>query len=107
MAQADIGGGDTGTFYEEQGRSTLAPANKEVIKKHYKKGDWNSYEIKAVGAQVELRINGHVTARYKEKDKSVPRQGLIALQLQAGPPMTIYFKDMEILDLKKRPRAAK
>ena len=45
--QADIGGGDTGTFYEEQGRGTLAATNKDQVKKLLKPEDWNTYEIEA------------------------------------------------------------
>jgi hypothetical protein len=99
--QADIGGGDTGTFYEEKGRGTLAAADRKKIKSALKKGDWNSYEIKVARRTVELKINGQVTARYTEKeDVKVPRSGLIALQLQAGPGMEIAFKDIEIRELK-------
>jgi len=98
--QADIGGGDTGTFYEEKGRGTLAPADGEVIKRHYQQEEWNTYEIQAIGDNVELKINGHVTARYTEKDPNVPRSGLVALQLQAGAGMTIFFKDIEIHEIK-------
>ncbi len=98
--QADIGGGDTGTFYEEKGRSTLAPADREVIERHYREGEWNTYEIKAIGDSLELKINGHVTARYTEKNPKIPRSGLVALQLQAGTGMTIFFKDIEIHEIK-------
>lgn len=96
--QADIGGGDTGTFYEEKGRSTLAKADAEVIKRHLKKGEWNAYEIHAIGDKVEVKINGHTTARYTEKEpeSKIPRSGFIALQLQAGASMEIAFKDIEI-----------
>ena len=98
--QADIGGGDTGTFYEEKGRGTLAAADRAVIAGHYREHEWNTYEIKTVGDSVELKINGHVTARYTEKQPDVPRSGLIALQLQAGAEMTIFFKDIEIQEIK-------
>ena len=58
-------------------------------------------EIKVARRTVELKINGQVTARYTEKeDVKVPRSGLIALQLQAGPGMEIAFKDIEIRELK-------
>jgi hypothetical protein len=99
--QADIGGGDTGTFYEEQGRGTLAPADAEVIARHYREGEWNTYEIKAIGDNVELKINDHVTARYTEKNPDIPRSGSVALQLQAGAIMTIYFKNIELQEIKR------
>lgn len=98
--QADIGGGDLGTFYEEKGRGTLVRSDYQKLKPFIKKNGWNTYEIRAHGNKFELRVNGQVTARYTEKSKDMPRTGLIALQLQAGPPMEIYFKDIEIREIK-------
>ncbi len=98
--QADIGGGDLGTFYEEKGRGTLAKSDFEKLKPFVKKGDWNIYEIRATGNRFELRVNDHVTARYTETAAEAPRSGLIALQLQAGAGMKIFFKDIEIREIK-------
>lgn len=96
--QADIGSGDTGTFYEEKGRSTLAAADAEVVRRHYKPGKWNQYEISAIGDDVVVKVNGHVTARYTETEPAskIPRAGFVALQLQAGVGMEIAFKDISI-----------
>jgi len=94
--QADIGGGDTGTFYEEKGRGTLVRSDLAALKPFFKEGDWNGYEIRAVGDEVVVKINGHVTARYTEKDPKIPRAGFVALQLQGGGGMEISFKDIEI-----------
>ena len=43
-----------------------------------------------------IKLNGHETSRYTEKDAKVPRSGFVALQLQAGGPMRIEFKDIAI-----------
>lgn len=94
--QADIGGGDTGTFYEEQGRGTLAATNKEQVKKLLKPGDWNTYEIEAKGNQFVVRLNGQTTSNYQETRQPCPKTGRIALQLQAGPAMKIEFRDLQI-----------
>ena len=98
--QADIGGGDLGTFYEEKGRGTLVKSDFKKLKPFIKKGDWNTYEIRATGNRFELRVNDHVTARYTETAAEAPRSGLIALQLQAGAGMKIFFKDIEIREIK-------
>lgn len=98
--QADIGGGDLGTFYEEKGRGTLAKSDIKKLEPFIKKNDWNTYEIRAKDDEVELKVNGHVTARYTEKEAKVPRSDLIALQLQAGSGMEIAFKDIEIRELR-------
>jgi hypothetical protein len=98
--QADIGGGDLGTFSEEQGRGTLAKSDFEKLKPFISRDDWNTYEIKAIGERFDLQVNGRVTARYSEEEIETPRSGLIALQLQAGAGMEIYFKDIEIREIK-------
>lgn len=51
--------GDTGTFYEEQGRGTLVKSDFKKLKPFIKKGDWNTYEIRATGNRFELTVNGH------------------------------------------------
>ena len=94
--QADIGGGDTGTFYEEQGRGTLAATNKDQVKKLLKPEDWNTYEIEAKGNKFVVRLNGQATSSYQETGQPCPKTGRIALQLQAGPAMKIEFRDLQI-----------
>ena len=97
--QADIGGGDTGTFYEEKGRGTLVAAKPSIIAASYRKDDWNAYEIKMLGDTGEIRLNGQLASRFTETDPRTPRTGVIALQLQAGSGMEIAFKEIEILEL--------
>lgn len=94
--QADIGGGDTGTFYEEQGRGNLAVADAEKVRRLLKPNDWNEYTIRAVGNQFVVQLNGEVTATYRETQRSCPETGCIALQLQAGPAMKIEFRDLKL-----------
>ena len=94
--QADIGGGDTGTFYEEQGRGTLAGPNMDQVKKLLKPGDWNTYEVEAKGNKFVVRLNGQTTSTYQETRQPCPKTGRIALQLQAGPAMKIEFRELQI-----------
>ncbi len=98
--QADIGGGDTGTFYEEKGRGTLVPADQAVVKTVNRPNDWNTYTITMIGKTGEIKLNGQVTARYIESREQAPTSGVIALQLQAGSGMEIAFKDIKIHELK-------
>ena len=97
--QADIGGGDTGTFYEEQGRGTLAATNKDQVKKLLKPEDWNTYEIEAKGNEFIVRLIGEATSIYEETRQPCPKTGRIALQLQAGPAMKIEFRDLQIRNI--------
>ena len=98
--QADIDhGGSMGEFYEEKGRGVLVRANAEVLKRFVKKDGWNNFEIRMIGDEGVIKVNGHITSRYKEKKKQIPRSGFIALQLQAGGGMEIAFKDIEIREI--------
>ena len=102
--QADIdNSGSTGEFYEEKGRSTLVRADPEVVRKHFRKGDWNELQIRMVGDQGVIQVNQHETSRYTEKDPDIPRTGLIALQLQAGDGMEIHFKNIQIREIDQQP----
>jgi len=97
--QADIDdGGSMGEFYEEKGRSVLARADRNVVKNHVKRGDWNTFKIRMVGNEGVIKVNGHVASRYVEKDPKIPRSGFVALQLQTGA-MEIAFKDIEIREI--------
>lgn len=97
--QADIGGGDTGTFYEEQGRGNLAVGDAEKVRRQFKRNDWNSYTIRAVGNQFVIKLNGEVTSTYQETQRPCPATGCIALQLQAGPAMKIEFRDLRLIKI--------
>lgn len=99
--QADIGGRDLGTFYEEKGRGTLALSKFDALKPHLNPDGWNTYQIHAVKGNFKLTVNGITTATYSESSISPPLTGKIALQLQAGAPMKAKFKDVEIFEFNK------
>jgi hypothetical protein len=57
--QADIGAGFSGCLYDESRRNRmLAMADTNLVARVEKPGDWNRYEITAVGNQVTLTLNG-------------------------------------------------
>ena len=63
--------------------------------------EWNEYVITARGNRLTHVINGLTTVDVTDDEagKSA-RSGLIALQLHAGPPMLVQFKDIQLKDLK-------
>ncbi|MGE3803705.1 MAG: family 16 glycoside hydrolase [Gemmataceae bacterium] len=72
------------------------------IQKKIKPNDWNTYEVTAKGYHFIHKINGVVTAECTDEDKKMRRDsGLLALQLHAGPPMTVQFRNIKIKHLKK------
>jgi hypothetical protein len=119
QADIDRGGRFTGALYDERGRGMLAErAQKTVIGPNGKKDstsfgdsselfanisrdDWNEYHIIARGPHIILQINGKVTAEVVDHDKAnQDLSGVLALQLHAGPPMTVQFKDIQLKRLK-------
>jgi hypothetical protein len=122
--QADIVDSDpdkfSGILYEERGRGILAERGQKVVideagkkqvtgslgeaqelAKAVKNHEWNDYEIIARGNHLVHKINGVTTVDVtdSQKDKSA-REGILALQIHAGPFMTVQFKDIRLQVLK-------
>ena len=125
--QADFEAGTTysGILYEERMRGILAkrgektviktdPAGggkfkievvgslgkSEDIQAAIKDRDWNEYVVIAKGNHLQHFINGHQTVDVIDEDEPHrASSGILALQLHAGDPMTVQFKDMRIKEL--------
>ena len=122
--QGDFESGTTysGILYEEKGRGILAQRGQKTnvttngekhkvsvvgslgdtkdIQNVIKKEQWNDYKIIARGYELTHVINGRVTVQVTDQDKKHREEiGILALQLHAGPPMEVQFKDIQIKDL--------
>jgi hypothetical protein len=89
--QADIGAGWWGKLYEENGRGLLWDKSGEP---YVKPGEWNSYEVSAVGSRIRTLINGHLSVDLE--DRAGPRRGITALQIHSGGPTEVRFKDLKL-----------
>jgi len=99
--QADIAEGRWGQLYDEARRNrVLADPKPEDLKKALKVGDWNAYEVTAVGPRITLSINGVRMVDYTEGDKDIPREGVIATQVHSGDPMEVRFRNIRIKPVK-------
>ena len=115
--QGDFEAGETfsGILYEERGRGILCNRGQKTaldregkktetqvtdsaqLQAAIKKEDWNEYEISASGGHLIHKINGRVTAECDDQQTGARAEsGLLALQLHAGPPMTVQFKDIRL-----------
>jgi len=116
--QGDFEAGDTysGILYEERGRGILAQRGQKTeitsdgkvevvgslgdtkeIQAAIKKEDWNDYVIIARGNQLKHIINGRATAEVTDNQPAKgATSGILALQLHAGPAMTVQFKNIRI-----------
>jgi len=62
-----------------------------------KKGDWNKYRIVAEGFRFEHYVNGQKMCELIDDDVTKRRSsGLLALQVHAGPPMKVYFRNIKL-----------
>ena len=90
--QADVGKGWWGKLYGENFHNRVLADNKsgeQVVKPN----EWNTYEVVAVGTRILTAINGHPCADYDAPD--VPKSGLFGLQIHAGGPTEVRFRDFE------------
>jgi hypothetical protein len=86
--QADVGAGVWGKLYHEHGRGKLDWNNRAA--KAVKPGEWNRYEILAVGDRIWTAINGTICVAVR--DPKGERTGQIALQIHGGPPQTVHYR---------------
>jgi type 1 glutamine amidotransferase len=122
--QADFEAGTTysGILYEEGGRAILAQRGQkavikadatnrdkpqievvgsvgesDLIQSAIKRADWNEYAIIALGNRLIHKINGLVTVDVTDEHaEQRSASGVLALQLHAGDPMTVQFKNIRL-----------
>jgi hypothetical protein len=119
--QADFEAGKTysGILYEERGRGILAKrgektvvkadptdpnkakvevtgsvGNSDEIQASIKQDDWNEYRIVAKGNRLQHFVNGKQTVDVTDEHAKAAQEGVVALQIHSGPPMTVQFKDI-------------
>ncbi len=86
--QADVGAGVWGKLYHEHGRGKLDWNDKGAAA--VKRGEWNQYEILAVGRRIWTAINGKLCVAYEDSDGEL--SGRIAFQIHGGQPQTVSYR---------------
>ena len=103
-----------GMLYEEKGRRILSHTGEKVVVdpkgdrwivgrfevKEFAPDEWHEYRILVEGNRHRHWIDGHPTADlidFDEKGRAL--DGVLAMQVHKGPPMTIEFKEMFIKHL--------
>ena len=122
--QADMDGENqyTGILYDERGRGILAQRGQKTavgedhhpklveqfgdsneLAKAVKKHDWNEYHIIARGNRLVQKINGRLMIDVTDNDSASRRmEGILALQIHAGPPMKVQFRNIRLKELAKQ-----
>ena len=119
QADFDAVGDWTGSLYEERGRGVLAKRGSRVmideqgglqvlgettpeadILAAVNTEDWNDYYIVAEGNHLVQMVNRLVAIDVIDNQREkAAKSGLLALQLHAGPPMLVQFKDIRLREL--------
>lgn len=118
QADFEVGKSYSGILYEERGRGILAQRGQKVvihegdnpknpklevtgevgksdeIQAAIKPADWNEYVIIAKGGHLQHFINGKQTIDVTDETAVGAKTGVIGLQLHAGQPMTVQFKNI-------------
>ena len=89
---------ETGELYETGGRAWVNKPSKEAIaQRKYETGRWTDLELRAVGRDVTVKINGVVCSELKN-DKGRTK-GYFGLQLHGRKEMKVKYKDIRIQEL--------
>ena len=94
--------GEKATWGEDgkkQVTGTLIDA--EEFKKLFKLDDWNDVVIIAKGNRIQHYLNNRLILDFTDNDPQLAlREGILALQLHAGKPLWVEFKDIRIRQIK-------
>lgn len=116
QAEVENTPGKVGFLYHEKGRAYLCNVgdkveigedgkpkvvgklgDKAAIGATYKKSDWNDYIIIGKGNHLVHYLNGFQTIDVTDNDpKGGALAGILALQIHAGPPMVVEFKNVRL-----------
>jgi len=116
QAEVENTPGKVGFLYHEKGRAYLCNVGDKVeitesgekkvvgklgekaaIGETYKKSDWNDYVIIAQGNHIRHYLNGIQTIDLVDNDpKGSAASGILALQIHAGAPMVVEFKNVRL-----------
>jgi hypothetical protein len=116
--QADLEDGPNwvGGIYEQGGRGVLTRrsvsllangpnsdydvlADPATMKEIGRGPGWHTYRIRAEGRQIKLWVDGTLTCELDDRTEQAALEGLFALQLHQGPPMTVRYRNIRVLRL--------
>ena len=88
--------GERATF-DNAGSRTVTPLAGVPQPPHFRLEDWHEYILTCRGTTISLEVDGRPVAEVIDDDpKERELEGILALQLHSGPPMTVQFKDIRL-----------
>ncbi len=90
--------GDHATWDAKKKKTVLGTLiTAEEFEKLFKLDDWNDVVINAKGNHIQHYMNGRLILDFTDNDPNLALlDGILALQLHAGKPMWVEFKDVRI-----------
>jgi 3-keto-disaccharide hydrolase len=89
--------------WEKEGKKLLKSdlIDQAGFEKLFKLDDWNDAIIVAKGNHIQHYLNGTLVIDFTDNDPMLAlREGILALQLHAGKPMWVEFKNIRVRELK-------
>jgi hypothetical protein len=96
--------GMAGYVYGESAGGWMTPDKDRKPHQHFKDGEWNTYQVVAVGSQIQTWINGQQISNltHNERYKSHPK-GFIGLQVhgigRGQGPFEVRWRNLKLRDL--------
>ena len=72
----------------------------EEYEKLFKVDEWNDVIIIAKGNRIQHYMNGRLVLDFTDNHPAALKEGVLALQLHAGAPMWVEFKDIRVREIK-------
>lgn len=93
--------GERGSW-EADGKRTVAKdlIDQEGFKKLFKLDDWNDVIISAKGNHIVHYLNNQLVMDFTDNSDQAMKEGILAVQLHAGKPMWVEFKNIRIKEVK-------
>jgi Domain of Unknown Function (DUF1080) len=88
-------------IWEDGQKKTLATLIDQTgFKKLMRIDDWNDVVIQAQGNRIRHFLNGQLVLDFEDRDQKLAlKAGVLALQLHAGAPMWVEFRNIRMIDL--------
>jgi hypothetical protein len=102
MSRGIMAGRGEKVVWDKDGKKevTGSVGDSTAIQASIKQGDWNDYVVIARVNHLQHSINGKQNVDVTDETESKrASSGVLALQLHAGPPMKVQFKDIRIKKL--------
>lgn len=92
--------GEKATWDEDGKEVTDTLIDEEGFKELFNLDDWNDVIIRAEGNHIQHYMNGRLILDFTDEDpKRALSEGVLALQLHAGKPMWVEYKDIRLKEL--------